>query len=467
MDYKDSNMAYTVSALTDEDIVSFISHHKTHQVPRLEKLESYYKGENKAIEAKVRKYTHLSNHKPSHNFAKYVSDFMTGYILGKPVSVNHKEEVVTTKLSEIHNSMDYDSLNAELELDCSIFGRAYEALYRTDTDKSARLDVKNTFCIYGNTVEGAKLAGVRYKLEADSTIVEVYTHGEYRRCTIVGQTLKDVVAPEPRYYDGVPIIEYKNNRYRLGDFEGVLTLIDLYDNAQADTANYMSDLNDAILVIKGNVKIDEEEAQANIREHNMILLETATDEYGHNQTAEAGYIYKQYDVAGVEKYKDRVQNDIHKFTYTPNLTDQSFSGQTQSGIAMAYKLFGLEQIRAIKERYLKKGLRERYRLIGSVGARINTTNSINPAGLSITFTPNLPKSLSEELKNFNDALDLPIRTRLTLVPSIVESDKIEALAQEIENGKLLDTTGAGLPEGFGQTGLEDGTETTTGPRAVV
>lgn len=461
MDYNDSNMNYTVSELTDGDIVSFVSHHKTHQVPRLDKLDSYYKGENKSIQAKVRKYSHLSNHKPSHNFAKYVSDFMTGYILGKPVSITHKEESAADKLSILHNNMDYDSLNAELELDCSIFGRAYEAIYRTDTDKSARLDARSTFCIYDSTAEQKKLAGIRYNLEDDNT-VEVYTHGQYRKCKIVGQTLENVIPPEPRYYDGVPIVEYKNNRYRLGDFEGVLTLIDLYDNAQADTANYMSDLNDAILVIKGNVKIDEAEAKANIRDHNMILLETVSDEYGHSQTAEAGYIYKQYDVAGVEKYKDRIQNDIHKFTYTPNLTDQNFSGQTQSGIAMAYKLFGLEQIRAIKERYLKKGMRERYKLVGSVGARINVTNSIDPAGLSILFTPNLPKSLSEELKNFNDALDLPIRTRLTLVPSIIESDKIEALAQEIENGRLLDTTGAGLPEGFGQAGLGNGQETATG-----
>ena len=33
------------------------------------------------------------------------------------------------------------------------------------------------------------------------------------------------------------------------DFEKVIPLIDLYDNAQSDTANYMSDLNDAMLLV--------------------------------------------------------------------------------------------------------------------------------------------------------------------------------------------------------------------------
>ena len=39
-----------------------------------------------------------------------------------------------------------------------------------------------------------------------------------------------------------------------------LFLIDLYDEAQSDTANYMSDLNDAMLLIKGNVDLNEEVA---------------------------------------------------------------------------------------------------------------------------------------------------------------------------------------------------------------
>ena len=34
----------------------------------------------------------------------------------------------------------------------------------------------------------------------------------------------------------------------------------LYDEAQSDTANYMSDLNDAMLLIKGNVDLNEEVA---------------------------------------------------------------------------------------------------------------------------------------------------------------------------------------------------------------
>ena len=430
----EDNIQFITPVLTDKDIIEFIGQHKARQKPRLEKLEGYYRGDNKEIKAKKRKYSHLSNHKPSHNFAKYVADFMTGYILGNPAIVTHKDEAINSTINCL--CTDYGEVNSEIELDCSIFGRAYEIIYNDGHDKSAKLSVFNTFCVYDNSIETKKLAGIRYFDVTGGTEVDIYTLGKYRRAKVVGASLETIVE-KPLYYPDIPIVEYKNNRYRLGDFEGVLTLIDLYDNAQADTANYMSDLNDAILVIKGNVSIDTAEATASIKEHNTIVLESSVDEFGKVGSVDAGYIYKQYDVVGSEKYKDRIQSDIHKFTYTPNLSDENFAGQTQSGVAMAYKLFGLEQIRATKERYLKKGFKERYNLLNRKAVL---------EGLSITFTPNLPRSVTEELKNFNAAMDLPMEERLKLIPSIIDNANIKELAKSIEKGQLMEDFGGDSAE---------------------
>ncbi|MEJ7228442.1 phage portal protein, partial [Staphylococcus epidermidis] len=71
------------------------------------------------------------------------------------------------------------------------------------------------------------------------------------------------------YYNEVPIIEYLNDRFKQGDFENVLTLIDLYDSAQSDTANYMTDINDAMLAIVGNVELNGDDA-VKFRQANMI-----------------------------------------------------------------------------------------------------------------------------------------------------------------------------------------------------
>lgn len=66
---------------------------------------------------------------------------------------------------------------------------------------------------------------------------------------------------------------------------------------------------------------------------------------GSKSQTDAKYVYKQYDVDGVEAYKERLQKDIHKISFVPDLTDEAFSG-TQSGEAMKYKLFGFQHMSA-------------------------------------------------------------------------------------------------------------------------
>ena len=61
---------------------------------------------------------------------------------------------------------------------------------------------------------------------------------------------------------------------------------------------------------------------------------------------DAQYIYKQYDVSGVEAYRHELLKTFTRLL-THDMTDENFGGQ-QSGEAMKYKLFGLEQRTAIK-----------------------------------------------------------------------------------------------------------------------
>ena len=116
----------------------------------------------------------------------------------------------------------------------------------------------------------------------------------------------------------------------------------------------------------------------------------------------AGYIYKQYDVNGVEAYKDRVRKDIHEISMIPDLTDDNFSG-VQSGEAMKYKLFGFEQMTAVKQRLFKKGLMRRYRLLFNLKSNVAEIENSDLKGLRVIFTPNLPKAILEELKALVDA----------------------------------------------------------------
>ena len=74
------------------------------------------------------------------------------------------------------------------------------------------------------------------------------------------------------------------------------------------------------------------------------------------------------------------------------MTDESFGGNV-SGVAMEFKLLGMENITKIKTRYYKKGLRKRLRIFAhwlSVKGK-----NVDISGIKTIFTRCMPKNLLE------------------------------------------------------------------------
>lgn len=443
---REANMQYTYPNVEDliknaDALSEMIEHHIKQQRPRLDVLDDYYEGDNVTIlQQKRRKEDHLADHRAAHNFAKYVSQFIQGYMVGIPLKTIYPDDKIDEQLKDINRDNDADAHNSDLVLDLSIYGRAYELLYRNKRDENrfTLLSPLETFVIYDTTVEAEPIAAVRYylnKFKDNEMTVELYTDKQQ-----ITYTAKESASLElrldknkPHYFGGVPVIEYSNNRFRQGDYEDVLSLIDLYDAAQSDLANYSTDINDAMLKIVGNVDMDLKGAKE-MRDANILFLRTELDGEGKPGKADADYIYKKYDVAGTEAYKNRIKSDIHLFTNTPDLDDENFSG-TQSGEAMKYKLFGLEQKRSIKERLFKQSLRERYRLLNNILSTASE-GGFDVNDIVITFTPNLPKSIKDEIEMFNKlGGQLSEETMLSIL-SFVENpqEELERIEKEQPQG---------------------------------
>ena len=455
----EANMVYTresvESLIGDTDkLVELIQHHQNHQRPRLKTLREYYKGNNESIlqapEGQRRKEKKMADNRATHNFAKYVSQFIQGYVVGVPLKTSYEDDEVNEALREINRTNDADEHNSDLVLDQSIYGRAYEMLFRSQNDETrfVSLDVLETFVVYDDTIEAKPLMAIRYigKQFEDDIKVYLYTHSDIYEYSLDLNNEMTFVDIESHYFGGVPIIEYSNNKYRQGDFEDVLTLIDLYDNAQSDTANYMQDLNDAMLLIKGPLDIDIPEAEK-MKESNIIFLQSEPTLDGRDSQVDARYIYKQYDVAGTEAYKDRIFQNILLFTSIPNLLDDTSSGQ-QSGEAIKMKLFALSQKRATKERLFKKSLRDRYRLISNISSILKEVE-FDTNEISITFTENLPSMIAKDMDWFTSAGGrLSNQTMLENLPFVEnaeeELEKIEAEDNLNKDLYLFDTNN--IPE---------------------
>ncbi|MCG2138265.1 phage portal protein [Staphylococcus epidermidis] len=424
-----------------DDISDFITHHLEAQRPRLQMLDDYYQGLNYNVmrSNNRRREKHLADNRVAHDFASYIADFINGYCFGHAIQVQSEKEMTQNAINSLHDLNDIDSHNRSIGLDLSIFGRAYEYIIRNQDDEVRiyKSNAKDTFVIYDTTVQQNSIAAVRYwkvSEDEDTDLYHIDFITDQATYFFVGSKSTDLKIserkpPELHSFGKVTITEFSNNEKRRGDFEKVIPLIDLYDNAQSDTANYMSDLNDAMLLIKGNIDLGDENVVRLQKEANVFHLQppeyTDDNDKVNEGNVDAEYIYKQYDVNGVESYKDRISRNIHMFTNTPDMTDENFNGN-QSGEAMKYKLFGLEQRTAIKEGLFRKGLRRRYKLIGEIMSVNRELDKDNIKDLVFTFTRNLPKSLTEEMQMYvNAGGEISQKTLMSLV-SFIDNPQQEA-----------------------------------------
>lgn len=142
-------------------------------------------------------------------------------------------------------------------------------------------------------------------------------------------------------------------------------------------------------------------------------------------------IRRTFDEAGVEILKKAVEQDIHKFSHIPCMTDESFGGNV-SGVAMEFKLLGMENITKIKTRYYRKGLRKRIRIFCrflSMKEKI-----VDPEGITMTFTRALPKNLleiSQMVSNLKGIVSQ--KTLLAQIPFVEDVDEeMAAVKKESE-----------------------------------
>lgn len=373
-------------------LFSCIKEHRIEVESRLDKLNEYYDGKHKILD-RTFKNKSIPNNKIVCNHAEYISDIATGYVFGVPITYSGEgAEALNMNFTEI----DEDSHNNELALDLSIFGRAYELLYMSKDEKPiiklAALSPLNTFLVVDSTVEEKVMFAVHYypNFTLDDTIenytVEVYTEVEkliYEIPTLESEvSLVKEVDLDEHYFNGIPIIEYKNNKKSKGDFEGVIPLIDAYNKLQSDRVNDKEQLVDAFLVLVGQ---DLGDTEKEVTETVRYLLENKIIQL--DDGADAKWLVKSLSEDQVEILKKSLKNDIHEFSKVPCLTDENFVGNS-SGVAMKYKLLGFEQLGRIKERYFKKGLRERLKLIENIeGTR---ANNIKSSDIDISMKRSLP-----------------------------------------------------------------------------
>lgn len=401
------------------------------------KNKDYYEGKHEIINRS--KKTNVPNNKIVCNHAKDISDTATGYFMGNPIVYTSDDnlDVFTDQLDK----MDIDDVDSDNAIDMSIYGRAYEYLYMQENNaqlKIRNLDPRNTFIVYDDTIEENELFAVYYDTiinDVDGSISYIVTvvtqNNTYRFNLFSDESKNELPMPIPHFLGQVPIIEYLNNKDAVGDFEQQISLIDAYNLLMSDRVNDKEQFVNSLLAIYGVLLGDDEDEviETNQKVKELGVLELPSD-------AKAEYLTRTFDEAGIEILRKAIKEDIYNFSHVPNLTDENFVGNS-SGVAMEYKLLGLEMITKTKTRYYKKGLRKRNAIIAHyLGLK---ANAIDVESIIPKFSRALPKNLLEiaqMITNLKGSVSL--ETLLSELPFVEDpqSEVLKVLEENKENIKI-------------------------------
>lgn len=397
---------------------------------RYDKLERYYNAQNDILD---RPSTDPSkpNNKISNPFAAYISDTLTGYMVGTPVTYSSSDEAALAELQAILTYNDEAKENMSIARDGSIYGKSNELLYVSDEGyiRMAKVSPKHLTVVYDDTIEENVLYAIRKVANYDIMTgfitydIEVYSESTIKYYKADERfTQVTFVEEKPHAFGDVPIAEYWNNEGGIGDFEEVIPLIDSYDSLESDNMNDIDYFTDAYLILRGVTATAEDIAQ--MKENRVLLFD--------DSTADAEWLIKNTTNSNVEQMKDRIVSDIHKFSRVPDLSDEAFAGNA-SGVAIKYKLYGTETLVANKERYFQQGLQRRIELIFNYLGKGYDWRSIE-----MQFTRDMPEN-EQEIADIAQKLSgiVSTETLLAQIPFVADVDA-ELIKLEEEQAKKND-----------------------------
>ncbi len=415
--------------VTEQIIKDLIAEHKA-KIPRYNKLLKYYKAQHDISERLPQ--DGKPNNKIINDYPGYIIDTIQGYFIGIPVQYSGKDEKLLADLNSIFDSNNEEDHNAEMAKYMGVYGEAYELLYVNEDSQIRFVRLKNeeTILVFDTDFQRSIQLALRYytltgrNTKKEILKVELYYPDkvEYYTGDDSGFNLDDTV---PHYFGKVPVVYYNNNDECMGDFEKVLSLIDDYDKRVSDNSNELEEFRNAYLKIKNMSGTDTEDLRE-MRKMGAIKVEADGD---------ASFIEKKVDDAYTEHHIQRLNNNIHKFSKVPDLSDENFAGNL-SGVAIKYKLWPIEQIAACKERKFKTGLKRRIKLISNILSL--QSKNYDWKSIDIKFKRNIPSNvleLSQIAANINGLVSQ--ETLLSIFPFVENAaEEIEKLQAEQQDNTL-------------------------------
>lgn len=412
--------------------------------PRLQRYKNYYDG----IQAILNKnYSDPSKpcSKAVTNFCLNIANSYAGYI-ATPEHISYSSNDDIDEIMNVLRYNDYQSEDASFLLDALVYGVAAELMYM-DEDAQVRFKLINPTTCFGvcdDSLTGDLLYFVRiYQVDEwnDSSLyhVDVYSDTSikhYKTTTEFGAPV--FMSEEPNYFSQCPA-----NIFTLPDeksiFDCIMSQQDSYNELLNSEIDDYSAFCDAYMVITGADLLPED--VATMKQNRVMVLPDG---------AAAQYLTKAANDTQVENTLKRIHENIYRIAQCPDFSSESFVGGVSSGVAIQYRLTGMETRAGKIEGEMKKALQRRIEIICGV-ASLKLGEDVF-RDIKITFKRNIPEDTTATINKINalkgTVSDATLLGELDFITDV--NAEIEAVrAQKQENMNIY---------GFGSFGSQTSDE---------
>lgn len=413
-------------------------------LPERQKLGAYYMGKNKIEKQGV--VQGRPNYSINVNMAKYITDVATGYFIGKPATYEAEGENTKSaldKLMDINKNCRGEEIDFEVASDMSIYGVGYQLLMVKEGQEPIeqrivfkRLSPLFTFYVTDNTILRKPLCAIYYYtyLENKQTKNRAYVYDNENLYIFDGFGLAlELSEVTPHNMGQIPLLQTINNDKAIGDYFSVVDLLDSLSLSLSNNTDDLQSIANAILAASGGT----------LNEEQILLINqyrTANLPVG----ADMKWVVKDLNPAAIKDHVDRLMDFIFQISLVPDLTDDAFAGNL-SGVAMEFKMWGIDQLWTAKERKYKTTLYKRIKMLLHL-LQYQIKNDFEfSKDISITFYKNLPQNMQQDYDIAqNLAGVISLKTLLKNISIVKDVDKEIEQIHEDEQRKA-DTYGFNNP----------------------
>lgn len=328
----------------------------------------------------------------NNDYFSEIVDIKTGYFAGSPAAYSYDKtaaefELARDLISQFLERNRYADVNMETTKYCAIGGYAGRLLYLDKTGRERMMYLPGHQCILLNedgNISETEFA-VRYYGDEGKYVIHYYDQTRRYKYQQDGEKL-NLIESDIHGYKLCPLVGYANNDELMGDPEKVLTLIDAMDRTMSDVNSEIEAFRLAYLLILG-ASVDQEAIDQMRRTGALNIPGMA------GEKIDARFLEKAMNDDVIENHLNRVHDAIYRFSGTPDLADEAFSG-TQSGESLKFKLLGLETKCSRFEQKFRASDTRMFEVMASKWALQNIV--IDPFKVFSEFKRNFPQALLHE-----------------------------------------------------------------------